>query len=217
MKKSILAVAGLAAVAGIAGPAGVFAANENFFTETVKFTVENSCSIYDGASDTDRVAATDKTYSNILANGALWNVENDGGEDISGSYHVTCNDTNGWYITAVGAQSNDNSRAVNTMHSSNEAGDDIATGTQTEGIAGKWAFKINSADSGLTITDTYGAYHTVPDTAQTVLTSSKAGTDENNGKFTTGYQVYVGTQTPAGTYEGKVKYQFVHPIENPGA
>lgn len=208
MKKSFKALAlGIAALGAVAGSTPMFAVDGDgtmSFTDEVTATVGNACGIYDAYtnSTTNTPIVTPKSYNVTLALGES--------AEINGTKaYVICNDTNGWDISAIGAGAG---KTVDLMDASTGEDDDLASGTTFTGKAGMWAFKVGKGTnaSALNIQSNYDSYKAVP-TASTKVITSSAATDVATGEFTTGYKVYIGTETPAGTYIGKVTYTLTHP------
>lgn len=181
------------------------------FTDTVAATVISSCGMYDKYSSSSNNTATtvEKSYSRTIALGEVveW--------DLATEEIVVCNDANGWRITAVGIGEGS---SVDKMAASTGEDDDLGTGTDFSGAKGMWAMKVvkgNDASNELTSDNGFGEYRTIPTTPITVV-SSDGTTDQKSGVFMTGYKVYIGTETPAGTYTGKVLYTLVHPAASGG-
>ena len=158
MKKSILAVAGLAAVAGVVAPvAGAFAVDTLSVKDLLTVTVQSSCT-YDSIVPVAATGAGNE-YSATLAPNATADLA----ATTATSLKVTCNDPDGYTITpsftglthqgATTAASHDiaydgtavsaGSQTWNALYSKNSAGAVIfaASGTAIEGAS--------------TMTDTY--------------------------------------------------------------
>lgn len=182
-------------------------------TETIAATVSPTCGLYDAwISSTTNTPAVAKNFSKTMINGETWNLEND--TTFGSKYIVVCNDEGGWEVTAVGSGSG---TTVDVMKPSTKT-TEIATGTTASGAAGSWAFKIAAVTSGTgagattAIAGTYGSYSNVPTTPQKVVSNPKA--TDKAASFSTGYQVYIGTETPADTYTGQLTYTLAHPATN---
>lgn len=216
MKKIKIAALGAAALGLAAVPAAgvVFAADGDqtmSVTETIAATVSPTCGLYDAYTDKDtNTPAVAKNFSKTMTNGETWNLESD--STFGKTYIVVCNDEGGWDVTAKGSGSA--SGGVDKMKPSTKT-TEIATGTGTTGAAGSWAFKIAAVTPGTgdgattSIVGSYGSYSAVPTEAKTVVTNPKA--TDKAATFKTGYQVYIGTETPADTYTGQVTYTLAHP------
>ena len=128
--------------------------------------------------------------------------------------NVTCNDTGGYAIYAIGYTNDEYS---NTSLKSNISDDyNISTGTSTSGSTSNWSMKLNAVSGTTTaqIENNYDNYNTVPDDYTKVATLNTI-TDPNSSttssSVSTTYQTYISPTQPAGTYTGKVKYTLVHP------
>ena len=202
MKKSIIA-AGAASVALAAMPiVGVFAADGDLEqTDTVVVTVDSACSLATNNTSGDDFTAT-------ITNGNVNNA-------IAGStFTITCNDTGGWDLNAVGAGTATDH--VNYMDAStNVDGDDIITADGTPAASSSaWAFKLEkggSDASNVTITTGYTAFKAIPANSTKVATgTSTAG----NSTVTATYGVSIDATQSAGTYTGKVTYTLAHPASS---
>ena len=188
--------------------AGVFAETGDgtmTFQETITATIENACGLYTAYTDsgTNTPVAGPHAYSKTMINGELWNSETSG-TTLGATYIVVCNDNDGWKVTAVGSGADSNH--VDQMKATGSSAN-IASGTATSGTAANWAFKIKAV-AGTGVSTNKGSYHAVPTSAEDVVTG--ASSTDGTATFTTGYQVYIGTATPADTYTGKVTYNLVH-------
>lgn len=200
MKK--IAIAG-ASVAFAAMPiVGVFAADGTLSqTDTVVVTVDSNCSLATSGTD---VTPDASTYTAPIANGAY-------NTSIAGStFTVTCNDTGGWKLNAVGAGTATGD--VTKMDAStNTDSDDIATGTTLDGSVSNWAFKIAKGGddaANITITTGYTDFSAIPSGATKIAQgTSTAG----KSTITATYGVGISSTQSAGTYTGKVTYTLVHP------
>lgn len=216
MKTLKIAALGVAALGFAALPvAGVMAAADGDqtmnVTETIAATVSPTCGLYDAWTDADtNTPAVAKNFSKTMINGQTWNLESD--STFGSKYIVVCNDEGGWEVKAVG--SGEATGGVDKMKPSVKT-TEIATGTTASGAAGSWAFKIAAVTSGTgagattAIAGSYDSYSNVPTTPQKVVSNPKA--TDKAASFSTGYQVYIGTETPADTYTGKVTYTLAHP------
>ncbi len=202
MKKTLIAGAGVAALGMAALPfAGVFAADGTLTqTDTVVVTVDSACSLA-----TSNTSGAD--YTATIANNAA-------NTNIAGStFTVTCNDTGGWDLNAIGAGTATGD--VTKMDAStNKDADDIATGTTLDGSVSNWAFKIarGGSDAGnITITTGYDNFSAVPSQSTKIATgTSTAG----NSTITATYGVGISPTQSAGNYTGKVQYTLAHPASS---
>ncbi len=210
MKKTLIAGAGVAALGMAALPfAGVFAADGTLTqTDTVKVTVDSSCSL--ATSGTIPEGGDSPIYTATITNGSFNN-------NIAGStFTVTCNDTAGWMIDAIGAGTATND--VTKMDASTDVdSDDIATADgDPSGAASTWAFKVadkNTETEGehVTIDGGYGSFKAVP-SAQTTVAHGTSTKGVAGIKAT--YGVGISNTQSAGTYTGRVKYTLVHPYSS---
>ena len=194
MKKSIIAGAGIAAVSLAGMPfLGAFAA-QGEISDTVKVTINGSCSV--GSTNSSTGGGNSFTTSIDNGNIALWEGDGSGtgATGAGGKIFVSCNNSNGWNVKAVGG---DGGATANTNMTST-SGKTIATGTGTSGNSA-WAFKITgtSAISG------FDDWSLVPGSAVKVAEGSAAVVEE---EITTNYRVFIGLGQEADTYTGKVTY-----------
>ena len=191
MKKSLIAGAGVAALAMAALPfAGVFAANS--ITDTVIVTISSACNV--GSSSSSSGAGTTLGPENVANGGTKeWVAGTDGG-----TIKVSCNDSTGWNIKAVGV--GDDATDKTAMNAAS-TGTDIATGTTFSGATSHWGFKVSGTN---TVSPYNGTdYQEIPSTATKVAGNS---TMVSEGTINTGYKVFVSATQEADTYTGKVQY-----------
>ena len=131
---------------------------------------------------------------------------------------TVCNDSEGFSIYAIGYSNNEfgNNKMIATVGGVLSPTYDIITGTSQSGDTSNWAMKL-TAVSGThtpTILNSFGSYHTVPDTYTQVATRT-SGTDFTNGaSIQSTYAVYVKGLQPTGSYNGRVRYVLVHPNDD---
>lgn len=231
-KSTKIAALGLAAGIALLPVAGAFAVDRTENTETVIVTLPVTCTFNSDGTKTG-TNMEDKNYQVVtVVNGQLYNTES-GATAWHNTYNVYCNNSAGWSVYAVGStatSANDNdpyAAAVNQMAPSNHANTPISSAATpvTSGDTADWAFKVTAPESGqgeaankATITTGYDAYHQIPSTYTKVATAASQTVATGEGRFTTGYQVYIGTATQADTYTGKVTYKLVNPASaTPGA
>jgi len=200
MKKAIIA-AGASAVLAAMPVVGVFAADGTMSrTDAVEVTVDSACSLATSGTETEGVS----TYTANIANGG----HND---NIAGStFTVTCNDTGGWSLYAIGAGTATGD--ITKMDAStNVDSDDIATGITLDGSVSNWAFKVTKGGTdaaNVTITEGYTGFNPIPSAQTKIATgTSTAG----NSTVAATYGVGISSTQSAGTYTGKVTYTLVHP------
>ena len=226
MKKTlgVVAAAAMAAMPVM----GAFAAitPDTEFTDTITVTLPDSCTFSaDGNLPTSNPTINGISPAAVtVENGHLYNT---GGTDSgapqstwTGTYHVYCNDNGKWFVTAEGASDVTKGNAANSMAPSTlDKEEAIATGTAKSGATANWAFMLSNAGSNSTIIEGYGAYTIVPTSATKVVEGTGTAVATGEGRFSTNYQVYIGTATKADTYTGAVTYKLGHPLSayNPGA
>lgn len=180
--KAHIAPAGVAAVLGMAGmglvSSGVVAADTTSVTDTISVTVQPSCTFN---------SVEDKTYIGSAANGTEVENFNDSGVH---EFNLFCNDNNGFVVTA-------------TPYDLEASGiEDVIAYTDNyipSGVNSIWSAAIASDAAGVTVVPV------VPIGGGTII-SSNSGTTAGGATFTATYSAYVGSQTPAGTYEGTIVY-----------
>ena len=208
MKKSILAVAGVAAFAGVAMPvAGAFAADTQDFTDIITVTVDSACAIARGASETG-------SYDfGSVANGVT--------DTVNGStFKVTCNDKGGYYVYLEGAGTGTTKTDMIGKNTSTTIATGTATSDDKSDDKSNWAIKGAAVEGTYkpTIASGYTSYAAIP--AAPTSGSEKSNkfasyannTDTSTGSsFTTSYQVYISAIQAADTYTGKVKFTLMRP------
>ena len=223
-KSTRIAALGLAAGAALLPVAGVFADDRTQNIETITVALPITCTFNaDGTSTGSAIADVDYASVNVT-NGSLTNTENHSA--WSTTYNVYCNNSQGWAVYAVGSSATTKGNAATAMAPTTNAGSNaIATGTATSGADANWAFKVAAPVVGSPNTNKaavatgYDTYIAVPASYTKVVSSDPAAEGDPNaqtiaageGRFTTGYQVYIGTATKADTYTGKVTYKLVNP------
>lgn len=169
---------------------------ENDKTSNVAVIVNATCSITTGGG----------TYSKTISPGTS--------EEITGSgINVTCNDSSGYALYAVGFSGDSYATPDNTKMLALTGTNYIPTGTS--GSDSYWAMKATgSSTTGNTptIDNSYSSYQNVPSTYTKVshYASSTIGATTNSVTTPT-YKVFVSTTQAPSTYIGKVKYTLVHP------
>jgi len=198
MKKLAIASASLALAA--MPVVGVFAADQlGPLTDTVKVTVDSACTLARSEGPGE--------YTATIANGAF-------DMNITGSkFTITCNDTGGWQLNAIGAGSATGDITKMDASTSTDS-DDIATGTTLDGSVSNWAFKIAKGGddaANITLTTGYDAFSAIPANATKIAQgTSTAG----KSTISTTYGVGISATQSAGDYTGKVNYTLVHPASN---
>ena len=183
MKKSLIAGAGVAALAMAAVPfAGVFAdpAADQLATDTIQITVEASCTFTTGSGDTTYTATgTNQSGQVAPQNASSSSVHN---------FTVFCNNNSGYNVTAV-------AQAL-TASGITDDFDYVAT-LPSSGADGAWHATIAGT----------GVQDQLPDGgASTTIVNRAEASGASGESFTSTYSAYIGTETPAGTYDGDITY-----------
>ena len=187
MKKSLIAGASALALGlAVIPAAGVFAADVTEITDTVKVTIDPTCSF----NTTNSASASNTEFSATVLNGAEAAFNNSGAH----KFNVTCNNNDGYTVTAT---------PTNLIGTKPATGDKnnipYTTSYSASGEDGMWTATI-AGDEGATITSPVPAI----DAASHIVVTEDGATA--NTTFTTTYKVYVGTETPADTYTGTMAY-----------
>ena len=186
MKKSLIAGAGVAALAMAAVPfAGVFAVDDTEVVDTITVTINATCSFDNGQSS----SAADTAYTATVANGA------EAAFNASGAhkFNVTCNNNDGYEVTATPTNLVGETVSTNNIP--------YTTSYSASGTAGMWSAAVTSSDvTGSGLTSPVPAID-----AQSHVIITEAGPTDGSS-FTVTYSAYVGTETPADTYEGTMTY-----------
>ena len=173
------------------------ASADDTVVDLINITVPIACSV---TSPT-----TDQTYTASMMNNEYKN--NLG----STTFVVTCNDTAGFAIYAIGYGGS--TLGVTDMISSAGANYNIATGTATSGDTSNWAMKLTpvSGDDAPTIVNGFNNFHAVPSAWTRVAQFTHAVESSVGSSFTSTYAVWISGVQAAGTYTGKVRYHLIHP------
>ena len=135
---------------------------------------------------------------------------------------VYCNDSAGFAIYAIGFTGDKYDGEDHTKLIGASTNEKIITGTATSAgnpDRSEWAMKLAtnaSATYPLTLDNSFGSYHTVPDTYTKVAhrdSATDVGTGATGAELTSTYAAYISSTQPADTYTGKVKYTLVHPSD----
>lgn len=131
--------------------------------------------------------------------------------------NVTCNDSGGFAIYAVGYTGDEiggtnSTKLVGNTNSSST----ISTGTATSGNTSNWAMKLATSGSSYvaTLDNSFNNYHAVPTEYTKVAhynSSTDVGSSATGSTLTTTYATFITGTQGADTYTGKVKYTMVHP------
>ena len=174
-------------------------AGGNSSVDRVKFTVPEMCTM---SSDT-----TSDHTSKII--GGI-NATNIGATTFS----VTCNDTNGYAIYAIGYGNGEDGNTNLIAQSPLTATNNIATGLATSGNVSNWSMKLTAGNDGSEILNDYDDYNIVPETfTKVAVKESGINTDTSKTTFSSTYGVFASLEQPAGNYIGQVKYVMIHPSD----
>ncbi len=189
LKNHILySVIGLAFICGFASSSAAYA--DESTVDAIDITVPSSCTFGAGGGGTYSVTMNSNDTEVITAN----------------SITITCNDSSGYAIYAIGFSGDsyygNNTDLISTLGSSYNIKTD---GTGTYGSS--WKMKI-TAVTNATVEGSYGTFQNIPATYTKVASFN---TNTTSGTITPSYQINVSSTQPADTFEGQVKYTLVHP------
>ena len=186
MKKSLIAGASVLALAGAVMPmAGVFADDIKGFNDTIKVTITPTCSF-----DTNggAASASGTEYSATVANGAEAAFTAGGVHN----FYVKCNDTEGYTVSATPTALTGLLPESGTKNSI-----PYSASYSASGKSGMWTATVASTDAHNPTVAT-----PVPAAGGVIITDGKT----DGTAFAVTYKAYVGTETPADTYTGKMTY-----------
>ena len=180
-------------------------ADEMTVTKNASVTVPDACTMTGSGMDSHTAEVANGTYVSEIGSTTL---------------KITCNDGGGFSVYAIGFTGDAYEGEDHTKLIGVNSGQKIVTGTATgagSSDISNWAMKVGT-DSGatypLTLDNSFGSYHAVPDT-YTKVAYRTSGTDiglsATGSELTTTYAAYVSRTQSADTYDGKVKYTLVHP------
>ena len=155
-------------------------------------------------------ATRNKEHSVTLLNGQE---SAEGGFGLT-TIAISCNDTNGFAIYAVGYTGDIVGATNSTMLVGVNTGVTIPTGSGT--ASSNWGMKV-SATTGVanmvqaTIDNGFDEYRTVPDSYTKVAHITTTTYQGAPTQITTTYRAYVSPTQAADSYSGKVRYALVHP------
>lgn len=205
MKKMLIAT-GVASLAVAAMPVvGVFAADITEVVDTLNITISPTCS-FDGetpnADTTDKDYDAANTYSATALNGAKadFNGDTAGGDTVVHNFSVTCNDNDGWKVTASAVPD------LAGTGTNNHKFTYVSTTLPTEGTEGSWTAVVGgdfSSTSDETITGIANATNAILKTGGVIAAEHVSA---KTSAFTVTYSAYAGTETAADTYTGSVTY-----------
>ena len=156
---------------------GVVVADTTSVTDTLRIGVEETCTFKN---------TTDATFAGSALNGSEVENFNDSGVH---TFYLFCNNNNGYTVRATPYDL----EATNT--------DDVISYTNNythTGVSGMWTAEIATSESGVTVTSP------VPVGGGVVISSNTHSSASTS--FTATYRAYVGTETSAGTYTGRIEY-----------
>ena len=156
---------------------GVVVADTTTVTDTLRIGVKETCTFKN---------TTDATFAGSALNGSEVENFNDSGVH---TFYLFCNNNNGYTVRATPYDL----EATNT--------DDVISYTDNytaSGVNGMWTAEIATSESGVTATSP------VPVGGGVVISSNTHSSASTS--FTATYSAYVGTETSAGTYTGRIEY-----------
>ena len=130
---------------------------------------------------------------------------------------ITCNDSAGFSVYAVGFTGDTIGEANSTKLVGRNTNSLISTSTATSGDNSAWAMKLGTSGTAtypVSLQNGFGSYSAVPASytkVATRLAGTDAGTGATGSTITTTYASFISRTQPADTYDGKVKYTLVHP------
>ena len=180
---------------------------DDSYVSTATIRVAESCSIT-STLDTPHIA--------LLPAGIYSGNYNSDGHDYRNGIGKTtikafCNDPAGFSIYAIG-YTNDTFGNNTLIGPDNNT---IVTGTGTSGETSNWAMKIGTVAGTYapTLENGYGSFKAVPSTYDKVASFNSVTDLTNGSSITTTYAAYIASTQAPGTYNGKVKYTLVHPVD----
>jgi len=199
MKKAL--IAGAASVALAAMPVvGVFAAanNPSGLTDTLKLTIEDSCTWTRTLSSTDSDVTIDPSGGTAASSSAARTVvaDHEYAALAKSTINAKCNNTKGYKITGTFSDliGYTDSSATKTALNNNEK---ITYGGNVALSAGNWIAKLGTATTGL-----------VSGTDGNVASTTASDNMTSGSTYEITYGVYTGTNQAAGYYEGTASYVF---------
>ena len=170
-------------------------------------------------SKTSNVAVVVNTACTITTGGGIHSKTIDPGtsDTIEGNpINVSCNDTGGYALYAVGFSGDSYDTPNNTKMLSSLGSNDIPTATS--GAGSYWAMKATPSGTDVpTIDNSYNNFQVIPATYTEIshYPNITVGATNNNSVTTPTYKINIMSNQPAATYVGKVKYTLVHPTTAP--
>ena len=180
---------------------------DDSYVSTATIRVAESCSI---------TSTLDIPHIALLPAGIYSGNYNSDGHDYRNGIGKTtikafCNDSAGFSIYAIG-YTNDTFGNNTLIGPDNNT---IVTGTGTSGETSNWAMKIGTVAGTYapTLENGYGSFKAVPSTYDKIASFNSVTDLTNGSSITTTYAAYIASTQAPGTYNGKVKYTLVHPVD----
>lgn len=198
MKKVI--IAGAASVALAAMPImGVFATDDTDVMDTIKVTVEPSCTFRAQNSGT-----LDGTYTATGANGADVTPSISGGTNVH-TFNVFCNNNKGYTVSAVAQDLANIDSATPAIEDKFVYKADLSGLTTTSG----WHAAFAASTSGLSaaqLPDSATTGEGAGTASGTIMTRTNSTTATAGDAWTATYTAKIGSETKAGNYQGTITY-----------
>lgn len=197
MKK--IAIAGASLALAAMPVVGVFAADDTDVQDTIRVTVNSSCTFRASGTGT-----LDGTYTANGANGQTVNPSTSG-EGVTNvhTFNVFCNNNKGYTVTATAHDLTNADSADPAITDVFAYKADLSGLTTTSG----WHAQFANATSGVTPNQ-------LGDSAEgtatgTIITRSNSTTQTAGDAWTATYTAKIGSETKAGNYEGTITYNLL--------
>ena len=192
MAKRIIAGLGVVAGLGVALlPVGVFATDVNSQTDTLKVTIDTSCTFVEG-DRTDGDGTWDEgTLSKTMTNG-----ETSTGFG-STKFTISCNDNGGYHLDAVGTPLN-----------GKDNGENIPLGIASTGDSG-WTIAVAGTHAVAAFASATAAPASSAAAADKVIATYTGAVSED--EITVTYGVAISDTQAADEYTGTIAYTLSHP------
>lgn len=193
MKKMLIAT-GVASLAVAAMPVvGVFAADDLDVVDTIKVTVDSSCTFRASGDGT-----LDGTYTAHGSNGETVNPSISGGTNVH-TFNVFCNNNKGYTVTATAQALTNIDNATPAIADTFAYKNDLSGLTTTSG----WHAQFAASTDGVTAAQ-------LPDAGTgTIITRANSTTATAGDAWTATYTAKIGSETKAGNYQGTITYNLV--------
>lgn len=195
MKKLAIAASSVALAA--MPVVGVFAVDDLDVVDTIKVTVEPSCTFRASGTGT-----LDGTYTDSGVNGASVTPKTSGDQGTNvHTFNVFCNNNKGYTVSATAQD------LANIDNASPAIADTFAykaSLSQTAGATGEWHAQFAGVTTGVTPSQ-------LPDSTSgtasgTIITRTNSSTAAAGDAWTATYTALIGTDTKAGNYQGTITY-----------